>query len=197
MSIAVASSGWPAASPSSSSGSEPQARSVAMAESLQSVQGRGDVCNANQGSTRRNDWPERDLAIVFTALLGGLRADELISAKHRRHPPHRRRRSAARSRQGRQRPLNTVRQRASRRSRAIPTIVHQLLSAGTHALTGRQRDGRGRLGCRSDRARDRLRFGPAGRRTRRGPESERPVRPVLWSLHVWATTGFRRSVISQ
>jgi hypothetical protein len=80
MSIAVASSGWPAASPSSSSGSEPQARSVAMAESLQSVQGRGDVCNANQGSTRRNDWPERDLAIVFTALLGGLRADELISA---------------------------------------------------------------------------------------------------------------------
>ena len=36
--------------------------------------------DADHGSTRRNDWPERDLAIVFTALLGGLRADELISA---------------------------------------------------------------------------------------------------------------------
>ena len=35
--------------------------------------------DADHGSTRRNDWPERDLAIVFTALLAGLRADELIS----------------------------------------------------------------------------------------------------------------------
>jgi integrase len=32
-------------------------------------------------SSRRNSWPERDRAIVFTSLLAGLRADELISAK--------------------------------------------------------------------------------------------------------------------
>lgn len=35
--------------------------------------------DADLGSARRNDWPERDRAIVFTALLTGLRADELIS----------------------------------------------------------------------------------------------------------------------
>ncbi|WP_438803799.1 tyrosine-type recombinase/integrase [Mycobacterium paraintracellulare] len=36
--------------------------------------------DADHGSTRRKDWPERDRAIIFTALLAGLRADELISA---------------------------------------------------------------------------------------------------------------------
>ncbi|SOJ56970.1 Tyrosine recombinase XerD [Mycobacterium simulans] len=36
--------------------------------------------DADQGSARRNDWPERDRAIVFTAVLAGLRADELIRA---------------------------------------------------------------------------------------------------------------------
>jgi site-specific recombinase XerC len=36
--------------------------------------------DSDQGSTRRSDWPERDLAIVFTSLLAGLRADELVSA---------------------------------------------------------------------------------------------------------------------
>ena len=36
--------------------------------------------DADQGSARPNDWPERDRAIVFTSLLAGLRADELISA---------------------------------------------------------------------------------------------------------------------
>lgn len=35
--------------------------------------------DADQGSTRRKDWPERDRAIIFTALLAGLRSDELIS----------------------------------------------------------------------------------------------------------------------
>lgn len=34
----------------------------------------------DQGSRRRNDWPERDRAIVFTSLLAGLRAEELINA---------------------------------------------------------------------------------------------------------------------
>jgi len=36
--------------------------------------------DADQGSERRNDWAERDRAIVFTSLLAGLRADELIRA---------------------------------------------------------------------------------------------------------------------
>lgn len=31
---------------------------------------------ADRGSTRRADWPERDRVIVFTALLAGLRADD-------------------------------------------------------------------------------------------------------------------------
>ncbi|RFZ55761.1 recombinase [Mycobacterium liflandii] len=35
--------------------------------------------DADQGSAHRNNWPERDRAIVFTALLAGLRSDELIS----------------------------------------------------------------------------------------------------------------------
>ena len=37
--------------------------------------------DADQESVRRNDWPERDRAIVFTSLLAGLRAEELISAR--------------------------------------------------------------------------------------------------------------------
>jgi site-specific recombinase XerC len=34
----------------------------------------------DRGSARRSDWPERDRAIVFTSLLAGLRADELVNA---------------------------------------------------------------------------------------------------------------------
>lgn len=34
----------------------------------------------DRGSSRRTDWAERDRAIVFTSLLAGLRADELINA---------------------------------------------------------------------------------------------------------------------
>ena len=34
----------------------------------------------DRGSRRRDDWPERDRAIVFTLLLAGLRAEELINA---------------------------------------------------------------------------------------------------------------------
>jgi len=37
--------------------------------------------DADHGSPRRHDWPERDRAIVFTSLLTGLRADELINSK--------------------------------------------------------------------------------------------------------------------
>ena len=36
--------------------------------------------DADHGSTRHTDWPERDRAIVFTSLLAGLRADELLNA---------------------------------------------------------------------------------------------------------------------
>ncbi|UXA11142.1 tyrosine-type recombinase/integrase [Mycobacterium sp. SMC-8] len=36
--------------------------------------------DADHGSTRVSDWPERDHAIVFTSLLAGLRADELLNA---------------------------------------------------------------------------------------------------------------------
>jgi site-specific recombinase XerD len=36
--------------------------------------------DADHGSTRTSDWPERDRAIVFTSLLAGLRADELLNA---------------------------------------------------------------------------------------------------------------------
>ncbi|MCH9733067.1 MAG: tyrosine-type recombinase/integrase [Actinomycetia bacterium] len=36
--------------------------------------------DADHGSRRRSDWAERDRAIVFTSLLTGLRADELINA---------------------------------------------------------------------------------------------------------------------
>lgn len=36
--------------------------------------------DADDGSRRRSDWPERDRALILTALLAGLRADELIHA---------------------------------------------------------------------------------------------------------------------
>lgn len=36
--------------------------------------------DADHGSARTSDWPERDRAIVFTSLLAGLRADELLNA---------------------------------------------------------------------------------------------------------------------
>lgn len=36
--------------------------------------------DSDHGSTRTSDWAERDRAIVFTSLLAGLRADELLNA---------------------------------------------------------------------------------------------------------------------
>jgi integrase/recombinase XerC len=38
------------------------------------------VVDRDHQSTRRTDWPERDLALILTGLLAGLRADELRSA---------------------------------------------------------------------------------------------------------------------
>jgi integrase/recombinase XerC len=39
-----------------------------------------DVVGRDHESTRRTDWPERDLALILTGLLAGLRADELRRA---------------------------------------------------------------------------------------------------------------------
>jgi len=39
-----------------------------------------DVVEADHQSTRRTDWPQRDLALILTGLLAGLRADELRRA---------------------------------------------------------------------------------------------------------------------
>ena len=39
-----------------------------------------DVLEADHQSTRRTDWPQRDLALMLTGLLAGLRADELRRA---------------------------------------------------------------------------------------------------------------------
>lgn len=39
--------------------------------------------DSDHGSPRRHDWAERDRAIVFTSLLAGLRADELVNANIR------------------------------------------------------------------------------------------------------------------
>jgi site-specific recombinase XerC len=39
-----------------------------------------DVVDRDHESTRRTDWPERDLALILTGLLAGVRADELRRA---------------------------------------------------------------------------------------------------------------------
>jgi site-specific recombinase XerD len=39
-----------------------------------------ETVRADEGSTRRTAWPERDLALILTALLAGLRADELLNS---------------------------------------------------------------------------------------------------------------------
>jgi len=39
-----------------------------------------DAVDRDRGSQRRTDWPERDLALILTGLLAGLRADELRRA---------------------------------------------------------------------------------------------------------------------
>nr|WP_240163912.1 tyrosine-type recombinase/integrase [Mycolicibacterium sphagni] len=47
---------------------------------LDTVSGLLAVIDLDRGSTRRSDWAERDRAIVLTAVLAGLRADELVNA---------------------------------------------------------------------------------------------------------------------
>lgn len=46
----------------------------------ETVSGLLAVIELDRGSTRRSDWAERDRAIVLTAVLAGLRADELVRA---------------------------------------------------------------------------------------------------------------------
>ncbi|EFG79833.1 site-specific recombinase, phage integrase family [Mycobacterium parascrofulaceum ATCC BAA-614] len=46
----------------------------------ETVSGLLAAIDADAGSQRRSDWPERDAALVLTAVLAGLRADELLRA---------------------------------------------------------------------------------------------------------------------
>lgn len=46
----------------------------------ETISGLLTAIDADRGSGRRSDWPERDAALVLTAVLTGLRADELIRA---------------------------------------------------------------------------------------------------------------------
>lgn len=46
----------------------------------ETVSGLLAAIDADSGSQRRTDWPERDAALVLTAVLAGLRADELLRA---------------------------------------------------------------------------------------------------------------------
>jgi site-specific recombinase XerD len=46
----------------------------------ETVSGLLAAINADSDSQRRSDWPERDAALVLTAVLAGLRADELLRA---------------------------------------------------------------------------------------------------------------------
>ncbi|ATO67754.1 recombinase [Mycobacterium avium subsp. hominissuis] len=46
----------------------------------ETVSGLLEAIEADSGSQRRSNWPERDAALVLTAVLAGLRADELLHA---------------------------------------------------------------------------------------------------------------------
>lgn len=46
----------------------------------ETVSGLLEAIDADSGSRRRSDWPERDAALVLIAVLAGLRADELLHA---------------------------------------------------------------------------------------------------------------------
>jgi site-specific recombinase XerC len=47
---------------------------------VESVSGPLAAIDADSASGRRSDWAQRDRAIVLTAVLTGLRADELVGA---------------------------------------------------------------------------------------------------------------------
>lgn len=56
------------------------AKSLPKALPRSAVEALVDTVRDDESSTRRTDWPERDLALILTALLAGLRADELRQA---------------------------------------------------------------------------------------------------------------------
>jgi site-specific recombinase XerD len=56
------------------------AKSLPKGLGAETVSGLLAAIDADSGSHRRSDWPERDAALVLTAVLAGLRADELLRA---------------------------------------------------------------------------------------------------------------------
>ena len=46
----------------------------------ETVSGLSAAIDGDSGSQHRSDWPERDAALVLTAVRAGLRADELLRA---------------------------------------------------------------------------------------------------------------------
>jgi site-specific recombinase XerD len=56
------------------------AKSLPKGLGAETVSGLLAAIDDDSGSARRSDWPERDAALVLTAVLAGLRADELIRA---------------------------------------------------------------------------------------------------------------------
>lgn len=56
------------------------AKSLPKGLGAETVSGLLAAIDDDSGSPRRSDWPERDAALVLTAVLAGLRADELIRA---------------------------------------------------------------------------------------------------------------------
>jgi site-specific recombinase XerD len=56
------------------------AKSLPKGLGAETVSGLLSAIDADSGSERRRDWPERDAALVLTAVLAGLRADELLRA---------------------------------------------------------------------------------------------------------------------
>jgi site-specific recombinase XerD len=55
-------------------------RSLPKGLGAETVSGLLKAIDADSGSPRRSDWPERDAALVLSAVLAGLRADELLHA---------------------------------------------------------------------------------------------------------------------
>jgi site-specific recombinase XerD len=56
------------------------AKSLPKGLGAETVSGLLAAINADSGSQRRSDWPERDAALVLTVVLAGLRAEELLRA---------------------------------------------------------------------------------------------------------------------
>jgi site-specific recombinase XerD len=56
------------------------AKSLPKGLGAETVSGLLAAIDVDSGSPRRSDWPERDAALVLTAVLAGLRADELLRA---------------------------------------------------------------------------------------------------------------------